>query len=282
MGRSRRDGSPTADPADLRRGPGPRGGLRAGRGGKTDVVGEHLGDVRRGPTPSSRSSAAWSHHLADSLEPVEPPAALGSRILAAISGRGCPAGRSSNRRRPSRPPGRCPRLRSSEPARPRRRHRPWSTCSAQTRPTAVPCWPGSPVSRPSCSSWGSAAGTWQFVRTSGPPRRMPQPSTRSSPWPGRPAARRRSSPPMSPAARAASRRSGADGQVKLAMRGLAATSGSQVYEAWVIGAGPATPVAIGSFTPDAHGFGTLATTTSRCSGVTIALTLEPTAVLDVM
>ena len=45
---------------------------------------------------------------------------------------------------------------------------------------------------------------------------------------------------------------GADGQLKLAMRGLAATSGSQVYEAWVIGADPATPVAIGSFTPDAH------------------------------
>ena len=71
---------------------------------------------------------------------------------------------------------------------------------------------------------------------------------------------------------------GADGQVKLAMRGLAATSGSQVYEAWVIGADPATPVAIGSFTPDTQGFGTLATTTtSGAPGVTIALTLEPTA-----
>ena len=57
-----------------------------------------------------------------------------------------------------------------------------------------------------------------------------------------------------------------------------ATSGSQVYEAWVIGADPATPVAIGSFTPDAQGFGTLATTTtSGAAGVTIALTLEPTA-----
>ncbi|HSS36419.1 MAG TPA: anti-sigma factor [Patescibacteria group bacterium] len=71
---------------------------------------------------------------------------------------------------------------------------------------------------------------------------------------------------------------GADGQVKLALRGLAATSGSQVYEAWVIGPDPATPVAIGSFTPDAQGFGTLATTTtSGAAGVTIALTLEPTA-----
>ena len=46
----------------------------------------------------------------------------------------------------------------------------------------------------------------------------------------------------------------------------------------MIGADPATPVAIGSFTPDAQGFGTLATTTtSGAPGVTIALTLEPTA-----
>ena len=71
---------------------------------------------------------------------------------------------------------------------------------------------------------------------------------------------------------------GADGQVKLAIRGLAATSGSQVYEAWVIGADPAAPVAIGSFTPDFFCFSTLPTTTlPGAAGVNIALTLEPTA-----
>ncbi len=70
---------------------------------------------------------------------------------------------------------------------------------------------------------------------------------------------------------------GADGTVRIAMRGLAPTAGSEVYEAWVIEADK-TPVAIGSFVPDAAGFGTLAAERAPTGpGVTIALTREPTS-----
>jgi len=69
---------------------------------------------------------------------------------------------------------------------------------------------------------------------------------------------------------------GADGTVRIAMRGLAPTAGTEVYEAWVIGADK-TPVAIGSFVPDAGGFGTMAAERAPTGpGVTIALTREPT------
>ena len=69
---------------------------------------------------------------------------------------------------------------------------------------------------------------------------------------------------------------GPDGSVALAMRDLAATSGSQVYEAWVI-VGTQAPVAVGGFTVDSNGtaaFKTHPATTPP--GAVIALTLEPT------
>ena len=67
----------------------------------------------------------------------------------------------------------------------------------------------------------------------------------------------------------------ADGSVVLAMRDLAATSGSQVYEAWVI-VGAQAPVAVGGFTVDSAG--TVAFTTRPATtppGAVIAVTLEP-------
>ncbi len=70
---------------------------------------------------------------------------------------------------------------------------------------------------------------------------------------------------------------GSDGSVVLAMRDLTATSGSQVYETWVI-VGEEAPVAVGGFTVDQNG---TASFTSRPAttppGATIALTLEPKA-----
>jgi anti-sigma-K factor RskA len=65
------------------------------------------------------------------------------------------------------------------------------------------------------------------------------------------------------------------GQVTLAMQDLAATSGSTVYEAWVIG-GDGKPVPLGSFT--VGGSGTASFTASglpTAPGIVIALTLEP-------
>ena len=69
---------------------------------------------------------------------------------------------------------------------------------------------------------------------------------------------------------------GADGSVSVIMRGLAPTSGTKVYEAWVI-VGTSAPKPIGSFTVAANGTGFLATAASAApapTGVTVALTLE--------
>jgi hypothetical protein len=66
-----------------------------------------------------------------------------------------------------------------------------------------------------------------------------------------------------------------DGSVVLAMRDLVATSGNQVYEAWVI-VGKQAPVAVGGFTVDTNG--TAAFTTRPATtplGAVIAVTLEP-------
>ena len=67
-----------------------------------------------------------------------------------------------------------------------------------------------------------------------------------------------------------------DGSVVLAMRDLPATSGSQVYETWVIVG--ETPVAVGGFTVDANGTAGFTTRPSTTPpGAVIALTLEPNA-----
>ena len=67
----------------------------------------------------------------------------------------------------------------------------------------------------------------------------------------------------------------ADGSVRMAMRNLAPTTGSQVYEAWVIAPGGA-PVPIGGFTVGQDGTGSLlARQVGATSGVTLALTREP-------
>lgn len=70
---------------------------------------------------------------------------------------------------------------------------------------------------------------------------------------------------------------GADGSVAMVMRDLDPTSGTQVYEAWLIGA-EGTPIPIGSFqVGDSR---TASFTTARASlgpGVTVALSLEPQA-----
>jgi anti-sigma-K factor RskA len=67
-----------------------------------------------------------------------------------------------------------------------------------------------------------------------------------------------------------------DGKVKIAIQGLAPTSGSQVYEAWAI-VGKNAPVPIGGFQVGSSGAGALNTSTQSAPGVTFALTLEPQA-----
>jgi anti-sigma-K factor RskA len=66
-----------------------------------------------------------------------------------------------------------------------------------------------------------------------------------------------------------------DGRVALVMRDLAPTTGSQVYETWVIGADGA-PVPVGGFIVRADGTASfMASEAPVAEGVTIALTLEP-------
>ena len=68
-----------------------------------------------------------------------------------------------------------------------------------------------------------------------------------------------------------------DGTFALAMHGLPATTGSQVYEAWVI-APSGSPVPIGSFAVGSDGNGALsAARVPVASGLTVGLTREPNA-----
>jgi hypothetical protein len=68
---------------------------------------------------------------------------------------------------------------------------------------------------------------------------------------------------------------GADGGVAIVMRNLAPTTGTQVYEAWLIAA-DGVPVPVGDFTVGANGSGTFSTDHEAMGeGVTVALTLEP-------
>lgn len=67
----------------------------------------------------------------------------------------------------------------------------------------------------------------------------------------------------------------AGGEVTLAMRDLPATSGSQVYEAWVIGS-DGTPQAIGSFEVGSAGTAFVSVDSPLAEpGIVLALTLEP-------
>ena len=66
-----------------------------------------------------------------------------------------------------------------------------------------------------------------------------------------------------------------DGTVAVVMRNLAPTSGSEVYEAWLIGADGA-PVPVGSFVVDASRTATFTTSSPAVApGVTVALSREP-------
>jgi len=67
---------------------------------------------------------------------------------------------------------------------------------------------------------------------------------------------------------------GSDGSVAVAMRDLEPTSGSQVYEAWLI-APAGGPVPIGSFQVAAGGTASLTARATPASGATVALTREP-------
>ena len=67
---------------------------------------------------------------------------------------------------------------------------------------------------------------------------------------------------------------GGDGSIALVMRDLAPTSGSEVYEAWLI-VGTDAPIPIGSFTVGSTRTAIFTTNHVPFDGVTVALTREP-------
>jgi len=209
-------------------------------------------------------------YLADSLEPLEPPAALGSRIAAAVAAEAASSAASA-----AAPP-------APMPARPP---------AAQLAPAAVPPAPVVDLAterrRRNPLVWIAALaavlviaalGAWnvslrQDLSSAEAYNAAVDRVLALAGSPGGSAAILAPTQPGGPSGIAAI---GADGHTEIAMRGLAQTSGSEVYEAWVVGS-DGVPVAIGSFTPNAAGFGTLATASSASGpGVTIGLTREPT------
>lgn len=220
------------------------------------------------PHPEFGELGGVAPYLADVLEPVEPPADLGRRILAAVAAEAAAARAGQGTAAPS----------------------------ATSAPVSAPAGQAAPVvslaaeraRRRSPLTWGAAIaavlviaalGAWNLsLRTELDTAKVYETTVQRvvelATAPGGQAAILRPQVPGGPAGIAAV---GPDGRVEIALRGLAPTSGSEVYEAWLIGADK-TPVAIGSLTPGSDGLGILhAAGAPTGQGVTIALTREPTA-----
>jgi hypothetical protein len=231
---------------------------------------EHLSTCAE-PHPEIDELGDVVSYLVDTLEPVEPPAGLGRRILAAVAAEAEAA----------RAPDAEPKTVSAPP-----------TIGPVARPAGasarVVSLGAARARRPSRLTWIAAIaavlviaalGAWNVsLRTEldsaqaydAAVKRVVELATGA----GGQAAILKPQVAGGPAGIAAV---GPDGRVEIALRGLAPTSGTEVYEAWLIGPDK-IPVAIGSLTPTAGGLGVLQTLKAPTGpGVTIALTREPTA-----
>ncbi|MEO8229273.1 MAG: anti-sigma factor [Chloroflexota bacterium] len=220
------------------------------------------------PHPEIDEVGGVTPYLAESLDPVEPPADLGRRIVAAVAAEAAAV-----------------RAESEAAAAP-----------ATRAPVLSPVGPSAPVvslgderdRRRSPLTWIAAIaavlviaalGAWNLtLRTELDSARTYDAAVNRvvelATAPGGQAAILRPQVAGGPAGIAAV---GPDGRVEIALRGLAPTAGTEVYEAWLIGP-ENTPVAIGSLTSAAGGLGVLhATSAPTGQGVTIALTREPSA-----
>jgi hypothetical protein len=195
--------------------------------------------------------------LAESVEPVEPPASLRDRVMAA-------AARDLESRRPAAPAAPQPIVRPSEPP----------ADVARVRPARRPARLGWALGLAAVLAI-AALGAWNL-------------SLRSD-LESATAYRQHVEQVLTAAARTGSHSAilsskddpaigglavvAGDGSVRVVMRGLAPTSGGKVYEAWVI-AGQNAPVPIGSFTVGSDGTGYLAAGGGpAAAGVMVALTL---------
>lgn len=228
---------------------------------EAEAVRDHLSGCAQ-PHPEFAELGGVVPYLTDTLEPIAPSAALKHRILGAVRDDATPAA-------------------ASDPA------------HGAGRPVAGPAVEASPASidvartrRRSPVAWIAAVaavlvivglGAWnlQLRASAGPDEAYRSAVDRAlavATSPGGQAAILAPAVPGGPAGLAGV---GADGSITVAMHGLDATSGSAVYEAWLIGSDQ-QPVPIGSFTVGSTGQGTLEDARGPVEpGVVIALTLEP-------
>ena len=206
----------------------------------------------------------------DDLELVEPPASLGERIMAAAA-----ADLAANQRGASAPAPASPAPASGPAA------------SAPTAfPTAAERTARAERTRTSRFDWALriaaviaivAVGAWglNLQAQLDASRRFDQAVTAVVQAAGQPGAKTVVLTATEVAKASGIGAVGADGSLTLAMRDLVPTTGSQVYETWVI-VGKAAPVPVGGFTVDANGTASFKTRpTEAPTGAIIAVSLEP-------
>lgn len=218
-------------------------------------------------------------YLADSLDPVEPPAGLRARILAAAAAD--TAGRGAPSQAQAAPPSRAGERSASAPAEPiafpiprkdtgrvtarTEGRNPWLLrIAAVLAIAALGAWNVQLQSRLSDVQGDLAAAQAYRAAVTAVLDVASQPGAQSGFLAG-----------ADPASNATGIVATADGSIVLAVQNLAPTSGTQVYEAWVI-VGEAAPVPLGGFEVGAGGTGVFRGSTDLAvSGAIVALTLEP-------
>jgi hypothetical protein len=260
-------------------------------------VRDHLGTCPE-PHPEMDELGGVSAYLTESVEPIEPPAELRGRILGAIDAEVRAARRTEaaadrlitslgagSVRPGAAPPGvgaAAPGVGTGAPG----------VVGGPTPAATVPPAPGAPIDlaaerrgRRSALRWIAAIaavlvivalGAWniglnQQLSTAQQQQAAVDRVLAIAQQPGGQAAVLANGPAGGPAGLAAI---APDGSFALALHGLPATSGSQVYEAWVI-APSGSPVPVGSFAVGSDGIGALSVVqVPTGAGLTVGLTRE--------
>lgn len=223
-----------------------------------EAVREHLRGCNQ-PHDEYAEMGGVVPYLAEAIEPVEPPASLKQRILAAAA---ADSDAAATIERPASPP------------------QPWTIPTSGARPVipqryrpAPLVWAGGIAAVLVIAVLGAA--TW-LLQSELQAARQYEAGVASvlelAATEGSQVAILSGEEPTGPEGLAAI---GADGRIAVAMRDLAPTAGNEVYEAWVI-AGDAAPVPMGGFRVDENGTGTLVTDgPAPPAGVVVAITREP-------
>jgi anti-sigma-K factor RskA len=232
------------------------------------AVRDHLADCPEAHAEVTELGAVVPY-LADAVEQIEPSPSLRDRIMAAAAAdpaRAASAAPTPTAARTEAEPEAPPAVPQSMPIDRRRARRAWADASPAT-------W----LLRIAAVLVIGVLGAWNVllqgqVSTLAEFRSAVATVADAAAQPGAVSAALAGSGPQSPRGVAAVR---ADGALIVAVSGLTATAGAEVYEAWLIAPG-GTPVPVGSFTVGREGTGVLrATAAGAAPGATLALTREP-------